>query len=874
MRRFRLAPLLLALLLSAAHARSVPAQSRNPEEVASRLETMVIRIQGDLLQLRELAGRELVGRDRYLDVAPTLRSITAQDMDSIFRPWQQSLADIRNQIVRDRAAWRASRLSDEDYYTRSYNRVVPSINTLWRAYLIEGMGQLYEPNYGLVSTLYAEMYKLERRLSATRPPPTPDQLSAARKQLFLSMGPRYQAKKNQLADVRSRWAVELSGWVRFASERIVLKDDVHSRAAKSFELARQTLFGFNTPAGSTLDYWIISSGSTDRLITGYSAYDWCKSRPFPDVQLWLDNCGVLKMNEIGKVPLDQLTVPTGIAGDFRVRWEADTTVAAPSLKIVGTEQGIVAMKYRPGRKATLAIEGADSDLARWVKSIEVRDAGPRRLNQSVTYSRSQLRFEKNARGATVVSFDLDSLLRTLRTRQNVALLTAVVEMDFNGSKRRDSTTFALHPIQQKLMLFIPGAPGSRIVVKTTADGHCKYGDDAPEVAFEAWPAFSLGHYGDQPLRLLESNAAGESLCEVTSVDLFRSYGPKPAYDLTDREKPVDPSAYPRIASPDGQIAYFILRPWAYDWRARVERHVDELLGSGSGTKAEPPYAKPPSLELVISDAKTRHPFLDDKIAIVAHSTGGLITRSLLTKPGVERMVDFAFFISVPFLGAPKAYWVYLTGDFEVELLGNTPTRHFAPNTPVLYYLAPSSRYPGTVFQFRSQRTLPWSRIARRPGQSVGGFVNDALTFMRDYRLYPPVGQVPGWNEALERDAARFHEGIGASVLPRDRMMVFFSESQSTTIGSIRVGPASPMEYRPDRLVLAEFVNGDGTVPSVSQKGGSLMAGVEPILIPRGVDLAILALPPGPVWTPEHVSASREAFVWAKILERIERAQVP
>ena len=83
-----------------------------------------------------------------------------------------------------------------------------------------------------------------------------------------------------------------------------------------------------------------------------------------------------------------------------------------------------------------------------------------------------------------------------------------------------------------------------------------------------------------------------------------------------------------------------------------------------------------------------------KINIIAHSTGGLITKKYVSENSDHKLHKVVF-VGVPNLGAPKAINVLLTGDTGITSLGgvgNIEMKKLAQNLPIAYDLSPSANY--------------------------------------------------------------------------------------------------------------------------------------------------------------------------------------
>jgi hypothetical protein len=318
-----------------------------------------------------------------------------------------------------------------------------------------------------------------------------------------------------------------------------------------------------------------------------------------------------------------------------------------------------------------------------------------------------------------------------------------------------------------------------------------------------------------------------------------------------------------------EIARYVVQPWPYDWRVRLEHAVQQLMVSSPrevGERTVPPYRTPPSLSQILEAARGELQFLTDKIALACHSTGGLIVRAALLQSGVEQYVDQAFFINVPFWGAPKTYYVYVTGDMVLNVAWPL-MQELNPNSPIIYYLSPSERYPDPVVQedwaARAQLGIATRRRAGHPATAIMNPIIDAHNAAArdaERRAEAPLGhlgeplaaptpvepQLPHFNPVIERAAAAFHASIaGEPRIGWANCTVFWNENGTpSTPGPVWLDGRGHGHFEP--------TDGDGTVPSVSQRADA----------PR----ASQVLNPDPV--VGHVEAPNQPFVWRHVITRL------
>jgi hypothetical protein len=577
--------------------------------------------------------------------------------------------------------------------------------------------------------------------------------------------------------------------------------------------------------------------------------------------------------------------------EVRATWQPTKVAGAPrperwTLSTVGKE--IVPLKYEPSGNAELLVEVTAVGETAAALGATVEVALVDLLASPARVATHELRPTFDARGATTLRFKLGDLLEASGARLNRNAFEARVKLKWEGRSALTFTEKPLHVLRQKLILFIPGVGGSRITVASHPDG-------------EAYPAISMVAFGSDKdslytafINWLRCKPDGTPVSPAVHLDLFR-YFARPEFPVTrmddlivranqalagketevytvDTRKEVEsPAHHPvlrRLGAGTGgggsDAPYYVVKSWPYDWRLRLEDAVSLLMGRRTRRSADPvwpPYQTPPPLARVVQEAQKTYPFLDERIAIAAHSTGGLITRAVLQEAGVERYVDRAFFIDVPFWGAPKAYWVFMTGDMGLPFISIDFLRDLAPNLPILYYLAPTERYPEVVARVAGRE------IQRTANQRVGDFMVGLVREARKSQLYPGAGQIDVWNDGLEQAARSFHATLtGPPRIGFENTTVFTSNSSLPTIGLVRVdatvtglpdssGIAGVNTQQPEFRLTNGTTRGDGTVPIVSQ-----IADFPPS--------TVLTIPGG----PGHVEAPNTAFVWESIVRILGRVE--
>lgn len=141
----------------------------------------------------------------------------------------------------------------------------------------------------------------------------------------------------------------------------------------------------------------------------------------------------------------------------------------------------------------------------------------------------------------------------------------------------------------------------------------------------------------------------------------------------------------------------------YDWRLSL----NDILSSGTKTGNGISYLSATSSPYIIQELRRlAKSSKTGKVTIVAHSNGGLVTKALTEKLGVEAssLIDKIIFVAVPQVGTPQAIGAVLHGydqglpfdEFPVILTRET-ARTLAKNMPSAYNLLPSAKYFTTVF---------------------------------------------------------------------------------------------------------------------------------------------------------------------------------
>ncbi len=516
------------------------------------------------------------------------------------------------------------------------------------------------------------------------------------------------------------------------------------------------------------------------------------------------------------------------------------------------------------------------------------------------------------KGQASVLLEQDRLLRDCDSAVNHNGLQATVTVHIGpGAVAGPSKGDTLHIMLRKLVLLLPGVCGSRIMI----------GDKGSIEPFPEWSQLdgwkkrivdsltpNCGH-----AMQLECSQYGVPLHAATRLDMFVSFRVVDAamhslemsdcdiYTCVDNPENI---LYHTLLKYDGKpVPYYVMKSLPYDWRLKLDSALECLRGETSQRAPDEPvfnedveqaeaygdlveeyvvhnytpgyparvcYQTIPSLKEVIAKAKSRYgATMSEKVVLAGHSTGGLIALGAIQDDTLAPLISDAVFIDVPFFGAAKAYYAVLTGDMGIGFVSPEFFQRTTPNFPVSYHLAPTSQYPHKVVQ--QSETLKredgstyrqyGSSISRRDVPLASEYMTPLMKQARDAGY-----EALEWNEHLDREANAFHEKIkivkgDPSTYPKigiENCSVFWSQvdrktPEDGTIHTLRLA----WEGAQCTGVTYTTTDGDGTVPTASQKG----------MFPPECLFEIKA-------KPMHVPAPNDAKIWQRIAKRLDPRPAP
>lgn len=559
-----------------------------------------------------------------------------------------------------------------------------------------------------------------------------------------------------------------------------------------------------------------------------------------------------------------------------VRWDSgEPTVALKrEARSPNDTEEVLGVRFRPGSLVRLrvaisdplVVERTDPRVAK-IELIHIDAAGrrapPRQLEDQDPSVAPRA-------GSFTAELDAGDLIARMATQVNRNLIEARVTI--TGKDLETAVVLSrnlLHVAEQHVILFIPGVCGSKIAVASHPD----------ENSFPAWSVTGVPLLDEFGRMRCDEFGSPEPGAEAIRTELFDSFEPldlptslrvaqprldalqratnlllrQTIYNVTEQDAVNKPFNHPELKTADGRaFSHYRVVPWPYDWRLRLEFAVSSLLGRNiPETDPEPGEGprnlgiRPPSISRVLNENRREMPLMADKIVLAGHSTGGVIMRRLLSEPESRNLVSRANFINVPFFGAPKAYFVFLTGNM-LPIIDPDLLQHMAPHLPIVYYLAPTEQFDGRVAVI-TEFNVADKVFSRRAGQDVGNeFMRPLIRNMgAEYKAPPSMG---GWNSFLERKAAQYNRALKDPAIGFENCRIFFSHNTDSD-GETTPGHVRNFFSSPTRITHALLV-GDGTVPKPSLLGGVDESNSRVTLTPGG---------------PAHDAAANSESVWIRLI---------
>lgn len=215
--------------------------------------------------------------------------------------------------------------------------------------------------------------------------------------------------------------------------------------------------------------------------------------------------------------------------------------------------------------------------------------------------------------------------------------------------------------------------------------------------------------------------------------------------------------------------------YPYDWRMDIESSALKLKEKIEAIKAQRGV---------------------EKVNLVAHSMGGLVTKKYIKDFGGDS-IDTFIDVGTPHTGAPKTFKILNYGDnldasilFKLFGLNSNKIKEISQNMPAVYQLLPSQKY----FDNADPNYYVWN--------GVNG--SNRMTFAQtgDYL------KAEGRNNALVDRAKAFHEEID-NLNPSDYGVETYN---IVGCGTPTIGQFYILEGGEHPIYNIKMINGDGTVP--------------------------------------------------------------
>jgi len=197
----------------------------------------------------------------------------------------------------------------------------------------------------------------------------------------------------------------------------------------------------------------------------------------------------------------------------------------------------------------------------------------------------------------------------------------------------------------------------------------------------------------------------------------------------------------------------------------------------------------------------------EKVNIIAHSMGGLVVKDYIDRFGTSTL-DHFIDIATPHLGAPKAFKVLTYGDdmgFSYSILGlnEAKVQEISQNFPSIYELLPSKEYFKAFGSETGNRGAYIMDLFDINKDGIKGNLNNSASV----KLMADMGR----NQYLLDRASTTHSRLDNIYYSRATNIIACGYA---TIGKIYL---ASRDYQEKEYGLI-YVDGDGTVPTVSAEG--------------------------------------------------------
>jgi len=233
----------------------------------------------------------------------------------------------------------------------------------------------------------------------------------------------------------------------------------------------------------------------------------------------------------------------------------------------------------------------------------------------------------------------------------------------------------------------------------------------------------------------------------------------------------------------------------------------------------------------------------DKVDIVAHSMGGLVSKAYLNKYGTANKVRKLVTIGTPHLGAPRMFGVWKTGQLipDKMLVENIPNndvvRYITRNFSSIYQLLPSKNYfvYGATAYYEEGFDTNDDRI-------IQGHIYDYSGMKEWFYGRDASPRYNDINRAMLNNAEAFHDAIDQMIITDNNLVegyMIASDRQATPV-LLRDYIGTLGKKHENKVEKLEA--GDGTVPTVSATNGQIHHS-QIFYVNDGTHMSVLKLAP-------------------------------
>lgn len=380
-------------------------------------------------------------------------------------------------------------------------------------------------------------------------------------------------------------------------------------------------------------------------------------------------------------------------------------------------------------------------------------------------------------------------------QKKVVALMLILIISFTSNYIPPFTSTVLAAEGTEVVIIIPGISATAMTINHDCDikNYYKPNEENP-ISHTVWPPHNIAgvsdilYYGPPIINTFITHDIPLLSCDYLGLPINTKV------EVEDRannceENTIINQFYGDLAEnliAEGKRVYY----FGYDWR--LDNSVTAIL-----------------LEEFINSKMTIHEV--NKVSIVAHSMGGLVAAKYISK-GNANKIDKLVTIATPYFGAPKALYIFETGNFlggGADLLMASQLKSVAPNFKSVYQLLPCAPY------FTANNSYYIQKHTDKPGWLTG----DEILKLKNYSESKTLISARSWaNSGHIASAENFHESLDLYNTLWSVDSYFIIGDKEPTIGTVK------MQYDENGIFQKakdlDIINGDGTVPIISAQAGA------------------------------------------------------